>query len=322
VANGWLVALGIFLIIIAILAYTVSLSITLADTTVNLTIPQVVAFCNSGLGQFAQLSPQVVMVCSEYNNFLMGIYGFGLLGIILIIVGAVSDRKKESKEEDDSLEILRERYAKGEITKREFEEKKKDLGYGDEFAEHGTTYGKQPMEDKSTFKYKDEETHSEKVLPKKPKRDLKKSPTLKGIIIGIIAVSIIYGAVWGITFQSFVMTNDAMAPTLNTYDLLRYDYTPFNEIQVNDIIFYSDNDKVWVHKVISVDSSKLQRTLTVRSEENIAPHLIVTEEQYIGKLDSVIEGAGYLTRILTFPIIIIILIATFAIPIVVMKIRG
>ena len=165
------------------------------------------------------------------------------------------------------------------------------------------------------------ETHSETVLPEKPKRDLKKSPTLKGVIIGIIAVSIIYGSIWGITYQAFVMTGDAMAPTINTYDLVRYDNTPFHEIQVNDIIFYSDNDKVKIHKVTQVDNSKITRTLIAKNEVSDTPHT-VTESQYIGKLTSVTEGAGYITRILAPPINYIILIAVFVIPIAVMKIRG
>ena len=148
------------------------------------------------------------------------------------------------------------------------------------------------------------------------------SQTLKGVIIGIIAVSIIYGVSMVLTYQTFTMVNDIDTMGIKKGDVVRFDNTPFHEIQINDMISYYDNDKVWVHKVISVDSSKLPRTLTVRSEESIAPHLIVTEEQYIGKLDSVIEGAGYITRILTFPVNIIILIAAFAIPIVVMKIRA
>ena len=162
-ARGIMMGIGIIFLIIAVAFYTTPISVTLAGTTVNLTIPKVVAFCDSGLGQFAQMPPQVVMVCSEYNNFLMGIYGSVLLGIILIIVGAVVSGKKEAlsvsekkeahsdleekytkgelskgefkskKEKIDeeqvntNIEILKERYAKGEITKEEFENMKKDL---------------------------------------------------------------------------------------------------------------------------------------------------------------------------------------------------
>ena len=139
-ARSEVATIGALLLIAGVIGYFIPMPVTMADTTVNLTIPQVVAFCDSGLGSLAQLSPQVVMVCSQYNTFMFGIYGAGLIGIILIIVGAVTGGTKEliynvdtgktdyrSEEEDDSLKILKERYAKGEITKEEFEQKKKDL---------------------------------------------------------------------------------------------------------------------------------------------------------------------------------------------------
>lgn len=141
-ARGGILGIGIALIGLAVAGYIIPLSVTLADTTTKLTIPQVVAICNSGLGQIGQLLPQVVMVCSEYNNFMLGIYGGGIIGFILIIVGAMlPETNKEliydkntgkteyrSTEEDDRvIEILKERYAKGEISKEEFEKMKKDL---------------------------------------------------------------------------------------------------------------------------------------------------------------------------------------------------
>jgi len=95
-ARDGIIGIGIFFLIIAIIGYNVPLPITLADTTTNLTIPKVVAFCDSGLGQLGQMLAQVAMVCSEYNNFMMGIYGSVLLGIILIIVGSVTGKKKKS----------------------------------------------------------------------------------------------------------------------------------------------------------------------------------------------------------------------------------
>lgn len=52
-----------------------------------------------------------------------------IIGIIFLIRWVVlsTDRRHDTKAEDSSLEILQKRYAKGEINKEEFEEKKKDL---------------------------------------------------------------------------------------------------------------------------------------------------------------------------------------------------
>ena len=150
-ANGQILAIGLLLIILAVAGYITPMSVTLAETTVNLTIPKVVAFCDSGIGQFSQMLPQVVMVCSQFNTFMFGIYGAGLIGLGLLIGGAVMKQTKEeleakysrgeltkdefenelkdrdSEEDNDSMEILKKRYAKGEISKEEFDKMKKDL---------------------------------------------------------------------------------------------------------------------------------------------------------------------------------------------------
>lgn len=50
--------------------------------------------------------------------------------IILLIVGAVSffaRQQGSSNREKSAMDILKERYAKGEISKEEFEEKKRDI---------------------------------------------------------------------------------------------------------------------------------------------------------------------------------------------------
>ncbi|HZR45696.1 MAG TPA: SHOCT domain-containing protein [Candidatus Manganitrophaceae bacterium] len=54
---------------------------------------------------------------------------FMIVGGIWIIQGAVRQRDlpKEGGSSDRAVEILRERYARGEINKEEFEERKRDL---------------------------------------------------------------------------------------------------------------------------------------------------------------------------------------------------
>ncbi|MBI4743661.1 MAG: SHOCT domain-containing protein [Actinobacteria bacterium] len=73
-------------------------------------------------------------------------YGYGITGgigmflmtvfWILILVGGIfilkwifvdQGRQGQPYKEEDALEVLKKRYAKGEINKEEFEEKKKDL---------------------------------------------------------------------------------------------------------------------------------------------------------------------------------------------------
>jgi len=51
-----------------------------------------------------------------------------IVGLVFLIKWMVQHNKPgESKPEEDSLEILKKRYAKGEIDRQEFEQKKKDL---------------------------------------------------------------------------------------------------------------------------------------------------------------------------------------------------
>ena len=64
-----------------------------------------------------------------------GIYGQGwgwitlvlFIVVIWIIMGMINQKNRSRVNEKTPLDILKERYAKGEINKQEFEEKKKDL---------------------------------------------------------------------------------------------------------------------------------------------------------------------------------------------------
>ncbi len=53
--------------------------------------------------------------------------GLGLI-LVLVIVGLVKSVRMVSGGKSQALEILEERYARGEISKEEYEQKRRDLG--------------------------------------------------------------------------------------------------------------------------------------------------------------------------------------------------
>ena len=63
-------------------------------------------------------------------------FGFGLFAWVVVIVGIVllvrwlsgGGRSSGRRDEDDAMAILRDRYARGEIDKAEFDARKQDLG--------------------------------------------------------------------------------------------------------------------------------------------------------------------------------------------------
>ena len=64
--------------------------------------------------------------------WLMPVFWILLLGLIIwavvaLVRGLSESRDSDSSKADSPLEILKSRYAKGDITKEEYEEKKKDL---------------------------------------------------------------------------------------------------------------------------------------------------------------------------------------------------
>ncbi|MGB9773038.1 MAG: SHOCT domain-containing protein [Bacteroidota bacterium] len=50
-----------------------------------------------------------------------------IIGVVLLVRWIGLQNKASMTEKESALEILKKRYAKGEISKEEFEEKKKDL---------------------------------------------------------------------------------------------------------------------------------------------------------------------------------------------------
>jgi len=64
-----------------------------------------------------------------YGYWLTWVFGLIILIIIIVIIGRKINQKNKLKQPGimTPLDILRNRYAKGEISKTEFEEKKSDI---------------------------------------------------------------------------------------------------------------------------------------------------------------------------------------------------
>ena len=61
------------------------------------------------------------------GGIMMLVVWIAVIIFIVWIVKEINGKNKNSKSNGNALDILKERYAKGEINKQEFEEKKKDL---------------------------------------------------------------------------------------------------------------------------------------------------------------------------------------------------
>jgi len=130
-----------------------------------------------------------------------------------------------------------------------------------------------------------------------------------GILISIpLAIVIPMGIFLGFG-DVYIVSSGSMVPVLEVFDVATVDYnTPFENIKEGDVIvFYrpSDHDRTIIARVVAIIDDD---PFTVRTKGDANPASIpgtdfpITEEEYIGKVDTVIPQIGYLTRILTPPI--------------------
>lgn len=155
-----------------------------------------------------------------------------------------------------------------------------------------------------------------------PEWNLRKSPILKGVIIGIILIVIFWGIFGLVGYQTFSMANDALSPDVMKGDLMHYQRIPFNEIKVDDIIAFipSAKDEIGakVGKVRIIDSGNY-----VQTSSNANPNTLsqVYEKDYVGKIISITSQGGGIMTVYSAPYHLVITAVLFVIPIVIMKIR-
>jgi|SaaInlStandDraft_7_1057024.scaffolds.fasta_scaffold168973_1 hypothetical protein len=160
--------------------------------------------------------------------------------------------------------------------------------------------------------------HSQSI---KPKRNIRKSPIFKGVIIGIISVFVLMSILFIVSDKTYFMINDGMNPIVKKSDLVHYIETPMNELVPNDIIFYDNSGKIMIHKVVRIiEYSPI--VIEVKNEISSKVHQ-VTEDQYIGKLDHIKGNFGeYAPKLLNSYMTLIYPVIAFILPIIIMKIRA
>jgi len=170
--------------------------------------------------------------------------------------------------------------------------------------------------------------NSEKIKPQikasKP-RNLKQSPTFKGILIGIGLVIILFSfsfLYFSIVSENvFVMANDGMEPAIKKDQLIHYTKIPFADLQKNDIIVYVDpagQVGAKVSRVIDVIEDDPEAVLVKSDNSQYVPFKLI-ENIYIGKVTEISDGFDF---VIFRNSILLLFIPAFVIPIVVMKLKN
>ncbi len=94
---------------------------------------------------------------------------------------------------------------------------------------------------------------------------------------------------------AYTVASGSMEPTMFKGDTIIIEKTPFEEIEIGDIIVYdrpSDHDKVIVHRVISIIYDE-PKTIKTQGDANSAPipgtDYPITEKEYLGKVVKIIS---------------------------------
>ena len=160
---------------------------------------------------------------------------------------------------------------------------------------------------------------------------LKNSPSLQGVLIGVVLAVMLVGIISLSTNQSFVMQNDALVPDVNKGEIMKYQKIPLSKIKKNDIIVYispTGETAYKIGKVRSIESSStnVDRVLGFKTSNNVSPQKLeyVPAENFIGKITDVNPlnaGSKILLKISNPSAMLLMIIVAFAAPIIILKVR-
>ncbi len=260
-AKEGVIIIGSLLFVFGFLGYIVPIGQFGSVTDVD-------SLCSSGFGQLGQaFNVQVRETCQMAGGLSKVAYSMMGLGALLVIVGAIIPNKKHSM------------FICG-ICNLAFSSEADLYNHNNskEHLEKASQLSKEEIEKKEISK-------GEKI---QTTRKLSKSPILRGVLIGIVAVVIFWG-IFGLAFsQVFVMGNNALEPDVNLSDLMYYERISFSEIKKGDIIAYVPSESEFVNKV-GIVRNVFQNPNYVQTSSNANPNNLdsVDESEFIGKITSV-----------------------------------
>ena len=295
-AKDEVIVIGALLLVFGFLGYVVPIvefgSVTDLDR-----------LCSSTFGQLGQtFNDQARENCRTAGILSKLVYTMMGIGTILVIIGIVIPSKKHTM------------FICGECNVA--------LSTEAELYNHNNS--------KEHFEKISHVSNDEKKVEYKKKKQIpirerfRHSPTLQGILIGIIGIVIFWGILGAIGSQTFVMSNDALSPDVLQGDLMHYQRIPFNEIKEGDIIAFVPSDKEgFSTKVGIVRKTFSENTFFVQTSSNVNPNDIsnVFENAYIGKIITITSQGGMILAVYRPPISLLITVVLFVSPIIILKIR-
>jgi signal peptidase len=150
-------------------------------------------------------------------------------------------------------------------------------------------------------------------------KDKSKLPVaIKDVVIigvGVLAVWLVIWASFG-SNPFYVVSSGSMEPVLMVNDVLIVrDGGSWEELVVGDIIVFNrpdGGDRVIVHRIIDIDEdSDGDRTVRTKGDANPSPipgtDYPIQQDDYIGKVISVVPGIGVITKVISPPVNYIII---------------